>query len=107
MYWLFSTIFILVLVIVLYQVFQRKNIVEKAPEVIIVPSVVSSPPAPVNEAEETLKQFYTPARPTIDLDYPPKKIGCCPFSKPVSTDLPIGNIPMCYASIAKDHLKEI
>jgi hypothetical protein len=104
MYWLFSTIFILVLVVVLYQVFQRKDIVEETPDITL-PTVVSSPPAPVNEAEETLKQFYTPARPTIDLDYPPKKIGCCPFSKPVSTDLPIGNIPMCYASIAKDHLK--
>ena len=70
------------------------------------PSASPSPPV-ANEAAEMLKTFYVPAQEKVPLDYPAKAIGCCPFSKPMSTDLPIGNVPMCYASASKAHLKEI
>ena len=76
----------------------------------------SSSPAPSEQqvvlntdesASQMLQGYYVPAQEKVSLDYPPTKIGCCPFSKPMSTDLPIGNIPMCYASQSKTNLKEI
>lgn len=44
-----------------------------------------------------LVQFYKPAQ-DVKLDFPPKQIGCCPFSKPMSQALPYADVPMCIAS---------
>ena len=55
------------------------------------------------EASSSLQDFF-PESKSIPVDYPVKKVGCCPYSKPFSTDLPIANLPMCYASSAKTHL---
>lgn len=49
--------------------------------------------------------YFSPAKKDIDLDFPPHNIECCPFSKPMSTDLPVGNIPMCYAVKNKTYLR--
>lgn len=35
-------------------------------------------------------------------DYPTQKIGCCPYGKPQSRDLPVADVPMCMAMSSKD-----
>lgn len=44
-----------------------------------------------------LDSHYVPARAVVPEDYPRKKIGACPYSRPPSTDLPLPDIPMCLA----------
>jgi len=39
----------------------------------------------------------TQAIPSVPEDYPRKKIGACPYSRPMSAPLPMSNIPMCMA----------
>lgn len=59
----------------------------------------------IEEPKSGLDDYYQPAKEKVDLDYPPKNIGCCPFSKPMSKDLPIANVPMCYAANNKSYLE--
>lgn len=47
------------------------------------------------------KQFE-PARTQVPNDYPPTHIGCCPYGKPLSRDLPIADIPMCVVKNSND-----
>jgi len=39
----------------------------------------------------------TQAMQDVPDDYPRKKIGACPYSRPLSAPLPMSNIPMCMA----------
>lgn len=39
----------------------------------------------------------TTARDEIPEDYPRKKVGACPYSKPLSSPLPLRNMPRCKA----------
>jgi hypothetical protein len=54
----------------------------------------SQPPA---TNQDHLNKFFKPATKKVATDYPTKQIGECPYSKPMSTDTPIGNIPMYFA----------
>jgi hypothetical protein len=54
-----------------------------------------------------LLQFYKPAEPQVKLDFPPKNIGCCPFSKPMSKALPMADVPMCLAGQEEPIVKNI
>jgi len=49
------------------------------------------------ESKVLLNSFYKPAGKSVPVDYPRKKVGDCPFSKPQSRDLPIVDVPMCFA----------
>lgn len=40
--------------------------------------------------------------PTIPNDYPPTEIGCCPYGKPLSSDLPMADLPMCVITRSQD-----
>lgn len=107
MQWLPIFLLLVAVGIVLYYVMNQPT--SSSPSPAVVPESSSSPsPPPVSDAAEMLKTFYVPAQEKVALDYPPKGIGCCPFSRPMSTDLPIGNLPMCYAVASQTHLsKEI
>lgn len=48
--------------------------------------------------QEMLKSFYTPARDKVPVDNPLKPIGSCPMTKPLSSDLPLVDVPMCMMS---------
>ena len=48
--------------------------------------------------EETLASFYIPGKENVPEDYPLKLVGECPYSKSLSNDLPIPNIPLCIAT---------
>ena len=52
----------------------------------------------IKQDEETLASFYVPAKDIMPEDYPLKLVGECPYSKPLSNDLPIPNIPLCIAT---------
>lgn len=51
-----------------------------------------------------LDAHYVAARSAIPVDYPIKPIGSCPFSKPLSEDLPLADIPMCMAAKASSDM---
>ena len=35
-------------------------------------------------------------------DYPTLGVGCCPYGKPLSRDLPMADVPMCMAKSSSD-----
>lgn len=69
---------------------------------------VQVPPAPpvAQKLPDPIARFYPPAKETIPMDFPAKQIGCCPFSKPMSTDLPPADVPMCWAGAGKTKLSQ-
>jgi hypothetical protein len=44
-----------------------------------------------------LDKYFIEAKEEIPVDYDIKQVGDCPYSKPMSKDLPLANIPMCMA----------
>ncbi len=42
------------------------------------------------------------AKQDVPNDYPLNNIGCCPYGKPLSRDLPVADVPMCMAKSSKD-----
>ena len=54
-------------------------------------------PIGVKQDEETLASFYVPSNDNIPIDYPLKLVGECPYSKSLSSDLPVANVPLCLA----------
>jgi hypothetical protein len=107
MNWFAILLLIVVILFVFYFIFQPSPQVSSVQGTQISATSMEGkyvdPPVDMS-SEESLKQFYYPAQDKVELDYPPKKIGCCPFSKPFSKDLPIGNVPMCYAKDSKAYL---
>ena len=58
----------------------------------------------VTDKEKMFQTFFPKVEKGIQMDYPLKPIGCCPPSKELSKDLPIANLPMCYANQSKTYL---
>ena len=56
-----------------------------------------------NNSKEIDKYFKMPTS-CIPIDYPVKKIGDCPYSKPQSIDLPIAQVPMCFANKSENNM---
>jgi hypothetical protein len=48
--------------------------------------------------EESLAAFYIPANDGVPEDFPVKPLGECPYSKPLSHDIPLANVPLCLAN---------
>jgi|Laugrespbdmm15sn_2_1035079.scaffolds.fasta_scaffold06346_3 hypothetical protein len=64
-------------------------------------SNTATPPArPLPTASEELGSFYTPAVKNVPIDDSMCKESC-PFGKPMSTDLPIVNMPRCQLLASK------
>ena len=57
------------------------------------------------EKDKMFKTYFPTVKDSIKMDYPLKPIGCCPPSKDLSKDLPIANIPICYAANSKTYLR--
>lgn len=71
-------------------------------------------PKPAGKADKSLvpepdmiSKYYenTRAREDVPEQHCAKPIGACPDSKPMSTDLPLGNVPMCVATRAGDNMR--
>lgn len=69
----------------------------KSREVALLKPVPQQPATTTIPVHTGLVQFYKPVQ-DVKLDFPPKQIGCCPFSKPMSQALPYADVPMCFAS---------
>ncbi len=50
------------------------------------------------DAEMISKYYVDASTDNVPTDYAKKTIGQCPASKPMSTALPIGDVPMCFAT---------
>jgi hypothetical protein len=59
---------------------------------------------PVTEKEKMFQTYFPEIKDGVQLDYPLQPIGCCPPSKEMSKDLPVANIPICYAKNSKTYL---
>ena len=59
----------------------------------------------LTEKEKMFQTYFPKVEKGIEMDYPLKPIGCCPPSKEMSKDLPIANIPICYAKDSKPYLR--
>lgn len=57
------------------------------------------------QSQKMLDTHFVQAEPTVPEDYPLKQVGACPYSKPLSRDLPLANVPMCWASEGVAHIK--
>lgn len=61
--------------------------------------------ARATEKDKMFQTYFPVVKDAIEMDYPLKPIGCCPPSKELSKDLPIANIPICYAAGSKTYLR--
>lgn len=103
---------VLFVLIVLYFFFIRPRyrvVYEPTKEVPTVPASVVSPSEKLlgdkSEKQKMFETYFPPVKEGITMDYPLKPIGCCPPSKEMSKDLPVANIPICYAKESKTHLR--
>ena len=58
----------------------------------------------LTDKEKMFQTYFPKVEKGIQMDYPLKPIGCCPPSKELSKDLPIADLPMCYANQSKTYL---
>lgn len=56
----------------------------------------------IARSKHMLDQQFVPAARSVPVDHPRKAIGACPFSKPLSSDLPIANMPMQLTAKSND-----
>jgi hypothetical protein len=61
---------------------------------------------PATEKEKMFQTYFPEVKNGVQLDYPLQTIGCCPPSKEMSKDLPVANIPICYAKNSKTSLNQ-
>lgn len=130
MNWLIIPILLFIILVIFVLLNKPKQEVLKAvpynplPKAVIRKTVQVTPPPPVIDVPDPVdtsmydctldksldpefeKTFFTPAAKKVELDFPATDIGCCPSSKPMSTDLPIGNVPMCFAEKRKTYLRK-
>lgn len=98
-YW----IFVAIILVVLFVLWTRKS----RDVAFLVPATNNGTAPTELPVHNGLMQFYKPAEPQVKLDFPPKKIGCCPFSKPMSKALPMADVPMCLAAQEETVVKNV
>jgi hypothetical protein len=115
--WFGVIVMLLVIITNLLKVFKPRNVVR--PPAVQQSAVISKKPVPQETlptldpiylperagkadkkpvpVDDMISTYYTNARTDVPEQYCYKPIGVCPHSKPMSTDLPLGNVPMCVA----------
>jgi hypothetical protein len=86
-------LFLVLLVAVIVILLTLRNVNTPKATIVNTPKIATLQTLP-----DPIQQFYPPIKNQIPLDHPPKQIGCCPYSKPMSTALPPADIPMCLAA---------
>lgn len=98
---------ILVAIIILYILIVRSTPKTTYYSMTVDPNSTSKNPPVLEEKTEKEKMFerhFPKIENSIQMDYPLKPIGCCPPSREMSKDLPVANIPICYAKNSKTYL---
>lgn len=96
MYLFWALLILLVVVVILFWILPSLMAPEKQDGIIFDVKNLPPPPEVVarQKAQKMLSSQYVPAREVVPEDFPVKEIGDCPLSKPMSTSLPMVNIPM-------------
>lgn len=91
-----ALLILLVIVLILFWILPSLMAPEKQDGIIFDVKKLPPPPADVEKqvAQQMLASHYEPARAVVPEDFPTKAIGDCPYSKPMSTDLPLADVPM-------------
>lgn len=96
MNWLWIVIIALILAIVFFvllpNVLKNETVTPAVPVHVVVALEAEKEQA---EARRMLDSHYENARASVPEDYPAVPIGACPYSKPMSTNLPQVDVPMC------------
>lgn len=96
MHLFWALLILLVIVVILFWILPSLMAPQKQEGVVFSPKDLP-PPIEVVEremAQQMLASQYEPARSVVPEDYPTKQIGECPISKPMSTNLPMVDVPM-------------
>lgn len=96
MYLFWALLVLLVVVLILFWILPNLMAPEKQDGIVFDVKKLPPPPEVIEQqkAQQMLAAQYEPAREIVPEDFPPKSIGDCPYSKPMSTNLPMANIPM-------------
>ena len=91
-----ALLILLVIVLILFWILPSLMAPEKQDGILFDVKKLPPPPEVLEQqaAQQMLESQYEPAREVVPEDFPIKAIGDCPMSKPMSTDLPIANVPM-------------
>lgn len=100
MYLFWSLLILLVVVLVLFWILPSLMAPEKQDGIVFDLKNIPPPPEVVEQqlSQQMLASQYEPARKVVPEDFPKKAIGDCPLSKPMSTNLPIVDMPMRFIS---------
>lgn len=100
MYLFWTLLILLVVVLVLFWILPSLMAPEKQDGIVFDVKNIPPPPEVVEQqlSQQMLASQYEPARTVVPEDFPQKAIGDCPLSKPMSTSLPIVNMPMRFIS---------
>lgn len=93
-----AVLILFVVIIVLFGILP--NILQKEEPVTYKPVTFSSPLVDHDafekqESRRMLDAHYENAKESVPEDFPRKQVGDCPYSKPMSSDLPMRDIPRC------------
>lgn len=72
-----------------------KEVTTQAPDFIGYPKPAGKGVRELEPEPEMIAMYYKDEVRDVPVQYERRPIGSCPVSKPMSTDLPIANIPMC------------
>lgn len=87
---------LLVIIVILFWILPSLLAPKKQSGIVYDVQTIPPPPEVVAQldAKKMLDSQYETAREIVPEDYPKGSIGDCPLSKPMSTDLPLVNVPM-------------
>ena len=89
-----ALLILIVLVSVLFWILPAVMKPETARPGISVPVQPSVADIESHASKQMLESHYEEAKAIVPEDYPSKSIGDCPYSKPMSSDLPLADVPM-------------
>jgi len=118
--WLLAIVLVLVVLVVLLFASRRHFVTDKVPSHVVARPVAHAPKEapvpprfstgfgqplqPLNDKPEKLRQwspsmesYYQPAKACVPVDFPVQRLEDCPPIKPMSSALPMANVPMCKA----------
>jgi type II secretory pathway pseudopilin PulG len=76
----------------------KKTVTEAAPDTLGYPEPAGKGVKNLTPDDAMVATYYKDGNECVPMQYPKLSIGACPYSKPMSTDLPLANVPMCMAT---------
>lgn len=86
-------VFIFILIVLIWFLWRSRSTTVKTVEIKAVPKSKQIEVAPVKKVDP-IAPYFTPAKEVVPKDES-MMVQTCPFSKPLSTDLPVVDMPRC------------